>query len=178
MACIAISQDPGLEGAGLEERVRIELGDRGSCLDRMTGLTFEGEMQPAQGGNQGEKCRNSVLLLLPDPNWVAPNCSQRVKRASGTDHRCHCKGCGWGDGWRAGWPAGSLGQHPFTSCYPSAGRLPRWLSGKEPSCQCRRHEMQVQSLGREDPLEEGMTTHSSIPACRIHGQRSLVGNSP
>ena len=26
---------------------------------------------------------------------------------------------------------------------------------------------QVQSLGREDPLEEGMTTHSSILAWRI-----------
>ena len=28
-------------------------------------------------------------------------------------------------------------------------------------------EIQVQSLGREDPLEEGMTTHSSILAWRI-----------
>jgi len=27
--------------------------------------------------------------------------------------------------------------------------------------------MWVQSLGREDPLEEGMATHSSIPAWRI-----------
>ena len=27
--------------------------------------------------------------------------------------------------------------------------------------------MQVQSLGQEDPLEEGMTTHSSILAWRI-----------
>ena len=27
--------------------------------------------------------------------------------------------------------------------------------------------MQVQSLGREDPLEEGMATHSSIAAWRI-----------
>ena len=32
-----------------------------------------------------------------------------------------------------------------------------------------------QSLGWEDPLEEGMATHSSILA---HGQRSLVGYSP
>ena len=29
------------------------------------------------------------------------------------------------------------------------------------------HEMQVPSLGREDPLEEGMATHSSILAWRI-----------
>ena len=27
--------------------------------------------------------------------------------------------------------------------------------------------MWVQSLGQEDPLEEGMATHSSVPACRI-----------
>ena len=43
-------------------------------------------------------------------------------------------------------------------CYPSG------ISGKEPACQCRRW---FQSLGREDPLEEGMATHSSILAWRI-----------
>ena len=40
-------------------------------------------------------------------------------------------------------------------------------SSKEPACQCRRHETWVRSLGREDPLEEGMATHSSVPAWRI-----------
>ena len=39
-------------------------------------------------------------------------------------------------------------------------------------------ESQVRSLGWEDPLEEGMATHSSILAWRIHGQRSLAGYSP
>ena len=39
-------------------------------------------------------------------------------------------------------------------------------------------ENQVQSLGREDPLEKGMATHSRILAWRIHGQRSLAGYSP
>ena len=29
--------------------------------------------------------------------------------------------------------------------------------------------MWVQSLGQEDPLEEGMTAHSSVPAWRISG---------
>ena len=29
--------------------------------------------------------------------------------------------------------------------------------------------MWVQSLGQEDPLEEGMRTHSSVPALRIPG---------
>ena len=28
-------------------------------------------------------------------------------------------------------------------------------------------ELQVLSLGQEDPLEEGMTTHSGILACKI-----------
>ena len=37
----------------------------------------------------------------------------------------------------------------------------------------------VPSLGWEDPLEEGMATHSSILALENpHGQRSLVGHSP
>ena len=39
-------------------------------------------------------------------------------------------------------------------------------------------EIQVRSLGREDPLEKGMAIHSSILAWRIGGQRSLVGYSP
>ena len=34
-------------------------------------------------------------------------------------------------------------------------------------------EIRVQSLGWEDPLEEGMATHSSILAWASHGQRSL-----
>ena len=37
---------------------------------------------------------------------------------------------------------------------------------------------QVQSLGQEEPLEEGVATHSSILAWRISGQRRLVGYSP
>ena len=39
--------------------------------------------------------------------------------------------------------------------------------GKKAACQCRRQEPQVQSLGQEDPLGEGVTTHSSILAKRI-----------
>ena len=34
--------------------------------------------------------------------------------------------------------------------------------------------MKVQSLGREDPLEEGMTTHSSILALRIPMDRGAM----
>ena len=40
-------------------------------------------------------------------------------------------------------------------------------SGQEPTCQCRTEEMQVQDLGRADPLVKEMTTHSSILAWRI-----------
>ena len=39
-------------------------------------------------------------------------------------------------------------------------------------------ETQVQSLGREDPLEKEMATHSSILARKFPGQRRLVGYSP
>ena len=39
-------------------------------------------------------------------------------------------------------------------------------------------ETWVQSLGREDPLEKEMVTHSSILAWKSHGQRSLAGYSP
>ena len=39
-------------------------------------------------------------------------------------------------------------------------------------------ETQVQSLGRDDPLEEEMATHSSILAWESHGQRSLVDYRP
>ena len=46
--------------------------------------------------------------------------------------------------------------------------LPRWCTGKESACQCRRHRRcKIQLQGREDPLEEGMVTHSSILAWKI-----------
>ena len=39
-------------------------------------------------------------------------------------------------------------------------------------------DMQVQSLGQEDLLDEGTATHSSILDWKSLGQRSLVGHSP
>ena len=42
-------------------------------------------------------------------------------------------------------------------------------------------DMQIPSLGWEDPLEEGMATHSSILQCLENptvGQKSLEGYSP
>ena len=42
-----------------------------------------------------------------------------------------------------------------------------------------RWETWVRSLGWEDPLEEGMATHSEYSCLEnLHGQRSLVGYSP
>ena len=46
-----------------------------------------------------------------------------------------------------------------------------------PAMQETMQEMRVRFLGQEDPLEEGMATHSSILAWKIHGQRSLAGYS-
>ena len=57
--------------------------------------------------------------------------------------------------------------------------FPGGASGKEFTCQYRRlKETLVQSLSLEDPLEEEVTTHSSILAWKFHGQKSLVGYSP
>ena len=39
-------------------------------------------------------------------------------------------------------------------------------------------EMQVQSLGQEDPLEKEMATCSVFLPGKSHGQRSLAGYSP
>ena len=42
-----------------------------------------------------------------------------------------------------------------------SGRLPRWLSGKEPACQCRR--CGFDPWVREDPLEEFGNLSSILP---------------
>ena len=83
------------------------------------------------------------------------------------------------------WPRGKMGPDPEgADCFlggrrtlrcPSSKQgvrgswgFPGSASGKETACQCRRHKKpQVRSLGREDPLEEGMAAHSSILAWRI-----------
>ena len=51
----------------------------------------------------------------------------------------------------------------------AGGHFPGGASGKEPACQNIEglKETGVQSLGWENPLEEGMATHSSIPAWKI-----------
>ena len=61
------------------------------------------------------------------------------------------------------WPVSVKGR---TGLYVEKG-FPSGTSGKEPICQSRRHEMRVWFLGREDPLEEPVATHSSILTWRI-----------
>ena len=67
--------------------------------------------------------------------------------------------------------------HTHTHTNPVVGRqcyllltvtakIPRWLGGKESTCQRRRHRRCVQSLGQKDPLEEEIVTPSSILAWR------------
>ena len=45
--------------------------------------------------------------------------------------------------------------------------LPWWLSNREPAYNAEATGDMVQSLGQEDPLEEGMAAHSSTLAWRI-----------
>ena len=52
--------------------------------------------------------------------------------------------------------------------------FPQWFRGKESACNAGITGNKGLIPGREDPLEEGMATHSSILAGKPHGQRSLV----
>ena len=56
--------------------------------------------------------------------------------------------------------------------YYSASGLPQWLSGKESACIAG--DMGL-IPGPDDPLEEGMATHSSILAWRLPWPEELGG---
>ena len=62
--------------------------------------------------------------------------------------------------------------------YTACKGFPGDTSGKESACQRRRRETQVQSLCREDPLEEDMAPTPVFLPGESHGQRSLVGYCP
>ena len=60
-----------------------------------------------------------------------------------------------------------LSDFTFTHLKGSPGS-PGGAIGKDPTCQWGKTiEMWVQSLGQEDPLEEGMASHTSILAWKI-----------
>ena len=72
---------------------------------------------------------------------------------------------------------------PHPHCLPVLYYSVGWLCNTSLVAQMVKHlpamrETWVWSLCWEDPLEEGMATHSSTLAWKIHGQRSLVGYSP
>ena len=54
--------------------------------------------------------------------------------------------------------------------------LPRWLSGKEATCQCRRHGFD-HCIGKIPWRKKWQPTPVFLPE-KSHGQRSLVGYSP
>ena len=56
--------------------------------------------------------------------------------------------------------------------------FPSSSSVKNPPAMQEPREMQVQSLGQEDPLEEGLATHSSILAWRIPRTEGPSGLQP
>ena len=67
------------------------------------------------------------------------------------------------------YPQGTLGgSHYFCKdmCFPRNG-FPGGSAVKNPLAMQETHETHVQFLGQEDPLEEGMVTHSSLLAWRI-----------
>ena len=77
-------------------------------------------------------------------------------------------------------PTNTAQEFPCFHILPTPVGLPRWLSDKESFCQCKKtQEMQVLSLGQEDPLEEKMVTDASILAWEIpwteeHGRQQSV----
>ena len=69
--------------------------------------------------------------------------------------------------------------HCLGGSHGVVAEFPRWLSGKESACQCRRHKSCGFNLWvRKIPPETEMATCSSIHPWKIHGQRSLVGYGP
>ena len=79
------------------------------------------------------------------------------------------------------WPPCQPGDHRFYTSPSSYLGCPSDSVVKNLPTMHELQELQVtrvRSLGGEDPLEEGMVTHSSIPAGKIPGQRKLMGYSP
>ena len=65
-----------------------------------------------------------------------------------------------------------------TTCVILAHAVQVVLGVKNPPTTQEMQETRVQSLDREDPLEEEMATHPGILPERSHRQRRLVGCGP
>ena len=59
----------------------------------------------------------------------------------------------------------------------NVGELPRWLSGKESACQCRRHSSNPGSGRSPGGWKKWQPTPVSLPG-KSSGQRSMAGYSP
>ena len=77
--------------------------------------------------------------------------------------------------WQPGSTASCLGRQ-LTSSFTGASQVA--LVVKNLPANVGDIEMQVRSLGWEDPLEEGRATHSIMLIGESHGQRRLEGNDP
>ena len=64
--------------------------------------------------------------------------------------------------------------HSYVEAGKVSGRLPWWLRGKEPACQCRRHGFPW--VGKIPWRREWQPTLVSLPE-ESHGQRSLMDYS-
>ena len=74
------------------------------------------------------------------------------------------------------WVRGAGALRSWVPCSEDASQAA--LVGKNPPAVQDTQEAWVQSLGREDPLEEEMATHSSTLAWRIPGAEEPVGLQP
>ena len=137
----------------------------------LTGVGTQEEVPPTPGVAGGVGEGSGVSIRVPEPptedgNWVcvcvcvcvrAYGCAINTERGSrGILEMCVSRGLGLV--LRA--PPGEVSRHSIIMSWG----LPRW-SEWERTC-LPMQETQVRSLGREDPLEKGMATHSSIPAWR------------
>ena len=79
------------------------------------------------------------------------------------------------ENWNSDSPYGRSSAHeeqlpqtiPRVEIISTTSSFPHGSAVKNPPAMWEPQEMQVQSLGQEDPLEKKMATHSSILACRI-----------
>ena len=78
--------------------------------------------------------------------------------------------------WLAWWTCWSPFPVLILSCYTAWWGLPRWLSGKESTCQCRRHRFNFR-VGKI-PWKRKWQPTAVFLLGKSHGQRGLAGYNP
>ena len=74
------------------------------------------------------------------------------------------------------WEFVEMGANPISSVVFSQVGLPRWLSGKESACQCKR--LRFDPWVRKMPWRRKWQPTPVFLAGKSHGQRTLVAYSP